>query len=97
MFLIKLIKDIKDISTSGNLKRDLNILGLTSDSRKIKPGFLFIAQKGGVYDGEKFISKAIRAGARAILTKNAPKKPDNQRVPILTSGTPRKCAAVLAA
>ena len=97
MFLIKLIKDIKDISTSGNLKRDLNILGLTSDSRKIKPGFLFIAQKGGVYDGEKFISKAIKAGAGAILTKNAPKKPDNQRVPILTSGTPRKCAALLAA
>ena len=97
MLLTKLIKNIEIISVSGDLKRNPNILGLSSDSRKIKPGFLFIAQKGSAYDGHKFTFEAINAGARAILVTKNTKKLKNASVPILISNTPRKCSALLAA
>ena len=37
------------------------------DSRKIKPGSLFIAVKGVAFDGHQFIDKAIEAGAVAVV------------------------------
>jgi len=97
LLLTKLIKDINIISVSGDLKRDPNILGLSSDSRRIKPGFLFIAQKGLAYDGHKFALEAVKAGAKAILVKKIPKKLYNESIPILISDVPRKCSALLAA
>jgi len=47
---------------------DLEILGLTSDSRQVRPGFLFAALPGINIDGREFIDDAIGAGASAILT-----------------------------
>lgn len=43
------------------------ITGLTLDSRKIQPGYLFIALKGAVSDGADFIPQAIENGAVAVL------------------------------
>ena len=40
---------------------------LEYDSRKIKPGDIFVALKGTVVDGHKYIDKAIERGAIAIL------------------------------
>ena len=45
----------------------IRILGLTPDSRAVKPGFLFAALPGSTVDGAKFIPQAIAAGAVAIL------------------------------
>ncbi len=44
------------------------ITGLASDSRAVKPGFLFAALAGSV-DGAKFIPQAEEKGAAAILAK----------------------------
>ncbi|KTD16444.1 UDP-N-acetylmuramoyl-L-alanyl-D-glutamate--2,6-diaminopimelate ligase [Legionella jordanis] len=46
---------------------DCEIVGLHNDSREIKPGFLFIAYPGACTDGRLFISRALEAGANAIL------------------------------
>ena len=46
---------------------DINILGLTADSRMVEPGFLFAALQGEQTDGCQFISDAIARGAIAIL------------------------------
>ena len=35
------------------------ITGMTADSRKVKPGYLFAALKGTVTDGRQFIPDAI--------------------------------------
>ncbi|EAV43060.1 UDP-N-acetylmuramoylalanyl-D-glutamate--2,6-diaminopimelate ligase [Stappia aggregata IAM 12614] len=43
------------------------ITGLTADSRKVQPGFLFAAFKGVSVDGTKFAPDAAAAGAIAIL------------------------------
>ena len=46
---------------------DLAIEGIAIDSRAVKPGYLFVAMKGGSFDGHDFIAKAIENGAVAIV------------------------------
>jgi UDP-N-acetylmuramoyl-L-alanyl-D-glutamate--2,6-diaminopimelate ligase len=46
---------------------DLDIAGLTADSREVEPGFLFAALPGTVMDGAKFVPQALKKGAVAIL------------------------------
>ena len=53
---------------------DLNIEHIEFDSRKVKSNSLFIAQKGLVFDGHKFIDKAIEKGAIAIICEDLPAK-----------------------
>lgn len=46
---------------------DLEITGLAYDSRRVEPGYLFVACKGGNVDGHDFIPQAISAGAVAVV------------------------------
>jgi UDP-N-acetylmuramoyl-L-alanyl-D-glutamate--2,6-diaminopimelate ligase len=57
-------------SSLGNM--DLEVNGLTFDSRKIAPGFVFIAVPGTLSDGHDFIQKAIDSGAKAIVCERLP-------------------------
>lgn len=43
------------------------IAGIAIDNRKIQPGGLFVALKGGSADGHDFIPDAIRRGAAAVI------------------------------
>ena len=54
-------------SSSGNPV----IKGVDYDSRRIRPGFAFVAMKGQSSDGNRFIDQAIAAGAVAIVTDSA--------------------------
>lgn len=47
---------------------DVEITGLTSDSRAVKPGMIFAALKGFAADGRDYIPQAIKNGAAAILS-----------------------------
>jgi UDP-N-acetylmuramoyl-L-alanyl-D-glutamate--2,6-diaminopimelate ligase len=49
--------------------------GLEYDSRRITPGDLFVAMRGESSDGNKFIDRAIAAGAVAIVTDSATENP----------------------
>jgi UDP-N-acetylmuramoyl-L-alanyl-D-glutamate--2,6-diaminopimelate ligase len=46
---------------------DPEIAGLTSDSRQVRPGYLFAAFPGAKADGSRFVEAAIEAGAVAVL------------------------------
>ncbi len=46
---------------------DLPITGIAIDSRAVKPGYLFVAMKGGSVDGHDYIQKAIDNGAVAVV------------------------------
>ena len=47
------------------------ISGVEYDSRRVRPGSVFVAIKGGSTDGNKYIDKAIAAGAVGIVTDSA--------------------------
>lgn len=45
------------------------ITGITSDSRKVKPGFAFVAIPGEKEDGHNYIEEAIKNGAQLIYSE----------------------------
>jgi UDP-N-acetylmuramoyl-L-alanyl-D-glutamate--2,6-diaminopimelate ligase len=45
----------------------LGLKGLASDSRKVKPGYLFAALAGSKTDGARFVKDAVARGATAVL------------------------------
>ncbi len=49
--------------------------GLEYDSRRVKQGDVFVAMKGESSDGNKFIDKAMAAGAAAIVSDSPAEKP----------------------
>jgi len=51
---------------------DLNIDSIAFDSRNVQNNSLFVAQKGLISDGHKFIEKAIEKGAKAIICEDFP-------------------------
>ena len=48
---------------------DVEISGITNDSRKVRPGFLYVAIKGYKTDGHNFIKKSLECGAQAIVSE----------------------------
>ena len=46
---------------------DVEVTGLASDSRKVRPGYLFAALSGTVTDGSRFVADAVSRGAVAVL------------------------------
>ena len=45
------------------------LFGLTADSRRCEPGWLFAALPGAKADGAQFVADAIAKGAAAVLLK----------------------------
>src|SRR5437016_13914673 len=80
---------------------DSEIVGLTADSRQVKPGFLFAALRGTQQDGRAFAADAVKKGAAAILTDDAAAlalDPEARRqVAVITDANPQRRLALLAA
>jgi len=51
---------------------DIDIAGITADSRAVKPGHLFVAVPGAKADGLRFVGPAIAAGAAGVMAERAP-------------------------
>jgi UDP-N-acetylmuramoyl-L-alanyl-D-glutamate--2,6-diaminopimelate ligase len=66
----ELIAEITAVGASGD--SPLAITGVEYDSRRIKPGAVFVAMKGGSTDGNRYIEKAIAGGALGIITDSSP-------------------------
>ncbi len=69
--------ELKDIlykvhitSTSGNM--GVNVKNICFDSRKVKPGSLFVAVKGTLSDGHSYIEKAVNLGASVVVAEKLP-------------------------
>jgi UDP-N-acetylmuramoyl-L-alanyl-D-glutamate--2,6-diaminopimelate ligase len=69
--------------------------GLTQDSRRVKPGWLFAAVPGSKDDGRNYISAAIEKGAVAILAPSGTEV--SNKVDLITDDNPRKAIAEMAA
>ena len=70
---------IKDILTNCNLleivgEKDVDVVDITFDSRKVNKGTLFFAVKGTQVDGHDYIEGAIEKGATVIVCEKLPRK-----------------------
>ena len=65
---MKLKSLIQGISCEVKGSKEVLITGLSTDSRTVSPGNLFIAKKGLSNDGTQFIQQALNAGASAVVT-----------------------------
>jgi UDP-N-acetylmuramoyl-L-alanyl-D-glutamate--2,6-diaminopimelate ligase len=72
------------------------ISGLASDSREVKPGYLFAALPGVKTDGSRFIQEALERGAAAILVPRGA-KPQAGSAAIIEDHDPRRRLALIAA
>ncbi|MCC6470372.1 MAG: UDP-N-acetylmuramoyl-L-alanyl-D-glutamate--2,6-diaminopimelate ligase [Alphaproteobacteria bacterium] len=81
---------------------ELDVRGLTADSRAVGPGFLFAALTGTRGDGRAFIPDALSRGAVAVLTDlreplPAPVAKDGSKIPVIADANPRRRLALMAA
>src|SRR5262249_47806577 len=77
---------------------EVEIAGLTADSRRVEPGFLFAALPGSGRDGRAFIVDALRHGAAAVLApRDTTLPPELAAVPLLLDDNPRRRLALAAA
>jgi UDP-N-acetylmuramoyl-L-alanyl-D-glutamate--2,6-diaminopimelate ligase len=67
----QILEGAEVLSRTGNP----GVTGLAYDSRRVKPGFVFVAMHGETSDGNQFIDKAIAAGAAAIVTDSPDQTP----------------------
>jgi UDP-N-acetylmuramoyl-L-alanyl-D-glutamate--2,6-diaminopimelate ligase len=75
--------------------RDREITGIASDSRRVRPGDLFVAILGRKIDGLAHVPDAIARGAAAIVSDRA--APEGVGVPWLTVESPRRALGSLSA
>jgi len=72
---------------------DPAITGVTADSRKAAPGFLFAALPGSKVDGRAFAAQAVAAGAAAVISgEDIP----GLGVPVIVTPDPRRAYALAA-
>lgn len=87
--------------TKGTLVRHGNkvppVLLVSTDTREIVPGAMFIALTGKKYDGHDFLSQALEQGARVVCISDDTKLVDGDYTAILVPDTLKAYQAIAAA
>jgi UDP-N-acetylmuramoyl-L-alanyl-D-glutamate--2,6-diaminopimelate ligase len=76
---------------------DVDVGGVTADSRAVRRGDAFVAIAGGKADGLRFIAPALAAGAAAIVAERRPDVPPAEGTPFARVANARRALAVMAA
>jgi UDP-N-acetylmuramoyl-L-alanyl-D-glutamate--2,6-diaminopimelate ligase len=76
--------------------RDLEVARVTSDSRSVRPGDLFVAIRGAKSDGLDYVGDAVRRGAVAVVA-DRPAPANAAAVPWLAVADARRSLALAAA
>ncbi len=83
-----------------NDKKDLPVTGVTSDSRRVKAGFLFAALPGNKVKGSEYIVDAVHHGAHIIIAEHGvflPDSVDTKNVILINVDNTRQAFSKLAA
>lgn len=70
MKISELIDGLKVITVRGSV--DVDVRKVETDSRLVQEDDLFVAVKGTVADGHRFIAKAVESGASAVVCESLP-------------------------
>ena len=92
MKLRDLLAGISPLSVTADLETE--ICGVSYDSRKTRPGDLFVAMTGFETDGHIYIGRAAAAGAAAVVCE---KPPEDGGIPYIQVENSRRALAVLGA
>ncbi|MDE7243222.1 MAG: UDP-N-acetylmuramoyl-L-alanyl-D-glutamate--2,6-diaminopimelate ligase [Oscillospiraceae bacterium] len=90
MFLSELLQGVEQISASGT-DPAMEISGVSYDSRRTKPGDLFVAMTGYETDGHKYIPMAVKKGAVCVLCEKMPE----EKIPCVLTPDSRTALAVV--
>lgn len=87
-----------DDLTGGAIASPAEVLGITADSRAVRPGMIFAALPGARADGRDFIGQAVAAGAIAVLAPEGTQWPaDVPQRPLIRAADARRELALVAA
>ncbi len=98
MILQKLLENLRDYAVLGNKSiQDVEISGISFDTRNFERGDLFVAIKGIDADGHKYINKALENGASAVLFEDETYISIDENIPFIKVADSRKALARIAA
>ncbi|MFV0431833.1 MAG: UDP-N-acetylmuramoyl-L-alanyl-D-glutamate--2,6-diaminopimelate ligase [Alphaproteobacteria bacterium] len=88
---------LRDLMKEYDIKNlpDIEIGKVTSDTRKIQKGDIFVAIKGTQVDGHDYIDEAIAKGASAIIADESYHLREGIDIPIISSSNSRESLAKL--
>jgi UDP-N-acetylmuramoyl-L-alanyl-D-glutamate--2,6-diaminopimelate ligase len=98
------LRDILDAALTGESREqlvapasDVRVMGVSSDSRTLAPGSLFVVVPGTKDDGARYASDAVARGAVALVVPgDAPRELETLGVPVVRVEDPRGALAALA-
>ena len=91
MRLSELMLGVEILSATADMQ--MEVPGVSHDSRTTRPGELFVAMRGFAADGHAFIGRAVEAGAAAVVCETPPAEP----IPYVQVADARRTLAVLGA
>ncbi|HYV69878.1 MAG TPA: UDP-N-acetylmuramoyl-L-alanyl-D-glutamate--2,6-diaminopimelate ligase [Pseudolabrys sp.] len=90
------LRDLLPEAAADSRLDGIEVVGVTSDSRKVKPGFLFVAIAGNRTDGARFVKQAASDGAVAVIAEQRPDTlPD--AMAFIRAANPRRLLALASA
>ncbi len=92
MHLMDLLDVLEEASVIGD--RDIEVNGIAYDSRKTKPGDVFVCIKGFRHDGHRYAQEAKRRGAVALVIEKEVQGVEG--IPLILVPNGRRALALLA-
>ena len=96
-FLSRLLHEISAAEYVSLELADREIAGVTSDSRSVKPGYLFVAIPGTKLDGLAFVEEAVASGALAVIAERSTPKPLPRGIAFIKVTNARRALALASA
>ncbi|MCF7832474.1 MAG: UDP-N-acetylmuramoyl-L-alanyl-D-glutamate--2,6-diaminopimelate ligase [Candidatus Marinimicrobia bacterium] len=98
MTLQKLLENLKDYAVLGNKSiHEIEISGISFDTRNLKKGNLFVAIKGIDADGHNYRINALEKGASAVLVEDEQRVSEISKVPVIKVENSREALSYLTA
>lgn len=94
---MKLGELLKGVASAHGAAGEVEITHLTSDSREVQEGSLFICVKGFKVDGHHYLAEVTKRGARAVLVERSPEGRLAKGVPVIVVPDTSKLLSPLAA
>ncbi|MEZ5923507.1 MAG: UDP-N-acetylmuramoyl-L-alanyl-D-glutamate--2,6-diaminopimelate ligase [Hyphomicrobiaceae bacterium] len=93
---MKLRQLLDDEMSTGLLAGGVEVTGITPDSRKVAPGFVFAALSGSRTDGARYVAQALEKGAAVILAARDAEIYETGNATVVRASDPRRALALMA-